>query len=288
MHTPLPIPDCATPGLPGVSGGRRSAGRRRLATLCGLALWLAGGTGCYDQRYNQRMDTTTDLFNHMDKVAANVGGEIAVPEGGPVLRIKPPRQFVKIPPPPPTKKGERPPTDLRQPDYLPIELPGLMMAAKARLQIDVAGKAAEHDAYMYVLGNYSAWASSKGANGEPEKFRDGAIKRLAQALQIGVDEKKWLKVSYPEKFDLVQKVEYLEQVLNPERSIGDVKMKFMPYLYTVGATQVIVLFVIPEGVANKEQLPDRIAASLETLRANDVKRGGGGGGATPTAGGGAF
>jgi hypothetical protein len=241
---------------------------------------LAGATGCYERRYESRVQTTVRLYEHFDELNSNLDAKWS----GDGLELRVPKRFTYLPPPAPpvveppadgqpaaAAAPAEPVLDERQPDYLGIELPGLVGAWRISLPASNAdgSKNIELPGFLYLMTNQHLFRTSSEVEPNrtpPEEFQGRAVSDIAAALETRVDESGWVAVTYPEKFDLVPKVAYQSLVLRPEKLIADNKYNFDLYCTTKGDLQVIAMFVIPDGVAPSENLANRIKLCLETLR----------------------
>src|SRR6056297_3108734 len=93
--------------------------------LCLLMTFLVG---CGTELYNQRVAASKELFEYINKLNENLG-QAWVQSG---VEIRLPKQLVEIPPPKFERNEEgqlvQVGEDLRQPNYMSEELPGLIGA----------------------------------------------------------------------------------------------------------------------------------------------------------------
>jgi len=261
------------------TSGLRSAVRRHRVWIAALALCVPGLTGCFEAKYEQRLETAKKIYEHYDLLNQNLTGMWTSGTG---IQLRVPKQFGLLAGPPPRpapKPGETastaPVIDPRQPDYLPIELPGLLGAWHATLRVDTGEESADRAGYLYVLSNqYRNRPAQDGKREDPAKFHEDVVKLLSNALQKRVEDKDWVRETYPASFEYSPKVTYQATKLIPDQPIGNTKMKFELYQNTTGGVQTVILYVLPEGVSNLEKLNERIPLSLETLLVEGTMSGG--------------
>lgn len=229
--------------------------------------------GCGSELYEQRLENTRRLFQHMELLDSHLTGEWS--DAGSGLRIRPPRQFQMIPAPAPRKKSAEEPdvsdVDPRQPPYLNVELPGLRAAFIADLGAVNEGKPAPTSGYMYVLSNHVV--GKKGPGDNTAKFGENVVTILCEALHMSARPEDWQTVVFPSRRDVfVNPLEYRQVMLSPQDLVLPLKdghdrlqSQFAIYIYKQGEVQVVVLFVFPRDYNSDEQLDKRIPLSLETL-----------------------
>lgn len=240
--------------------------------------FLFCSAGCGAELYEQRLENTRRLFQHMELLDSHLSGEWI--DGSCGVRIRPPRQFQLVPPPaPPKKKAENsdaePPesieVDPRQPPYLNVELPGLRAAFVADMGAVQDGRQLNTSAYMYVLTNHVI--GKNGPGDSTARFAEHLVTMLGEALHVDVKPEGWQNVTIPSRSDtFVNPLNYREMVLNPADPVLPIKdghdrlpTKFAAYAYKQGEVQVVVLFVIPRDYNSDEQLDKRVPLCLETL-----------------------
>jgi hypothetical protein len=216
---------------------------------------------------------------------------------GVTLRV--PRQFGLIPPPQrPTKKkdDDQPPAEViddRQPDYINLELPGLVGAFQAPLETVVEDNSViSHPGFLYLLCNQFAAPGTKLDPAKAPTFTSDFLDRLTAALHVSIDHRDpaaWKKESFPLKREPFLKLIDLEVLeLLPEDPIDDVPTRFTIYRFEQEGTQVLIMTVIPDTVSPSERLSERIPLSLGTLVVNPGEMVSSGSGGAPAAGGASF
>ncbi len=273
-----------------------------------LILLLAGLLcGCGAKTYEERLETTKEYYDYIDRLNQNLGPQFA--EEGVTMRA--PKQFSLMPAPPRRPKrparstngnaaSQVPPEpekkrDPRQPDYLGIELPGLIAAWKADLNT-VGGsgnstQTATHPGYIYLLSNAEFWRtykSKKGNNAQisPIKFHDEVMEMLTRTLNIEIDKRsrgsatnrvnKWFTEIVPAKRDerFAPKKEITTITLVPpteQEAEQDFPREYQVYLFANGDMKVVLIYALPRNVSASENLMDRIPFSLQTLNVSAEK-----------------
>jgi hypothetical protein len=265
--------------------------------LLRLPLWLALTLpllGCGAEVYERRLNETKQYFNYLDTVNAGLAPQAWQGDG---ITLRVPRQFVLIPPPapkpkdaPPKSLGDEPaetpapaetaanadavnteivetppeePVDPRQPDYLELELPGLIAAWQADVRTETPEGVAEHAAYLYLMSNGSLWAEGKSE--EAAEFHKDVVQRLVEALGTPILEKDWTEERLPTGPDYVERKAFTATRLVPEEPIDGTQMEFSIYLYQKGDTQLALLLVVPRNIDRQEQIDERVKLMLENM-----------------------
>lgn len=242
----------------------------RTVTIAWLVILLITAVGCFEKPYTDRMQTTVRLFNYYDDLNRNLQGEANVDNFG--IRIPKEFQQVAAPQPPaadPEKAEAEPPAstgvDERQPDYLGIQLPGLVATWKKEVQVD--DESGRGTAYIYLLSNYRLFGVPEGQAGriEPLKFQEHTVNLLAGDLGVLFKQDDWRREQHPAN-DLVQKVTYDALKFLPERPIADQKTVFDMYITSQSDIQAMVLVVYPDLIRPNEKLSERVKLALATLK----------------------
>lgn len=271
---------------------------RLVAVLFIAGACLLPASGCGTATYRTRLEETRKYFEYLGRLNDNLRGKWR--EKGIELRV--PKEFVEIPPPEPPAEGEAETTaqetfDPRQPDYIRLELPGLVGAWKAD-DIPAAGDGddATCDAYLYVLSNYDLWLEA-GQTERPRAFHSEFVSLLVGALGVPAPaEEDWQPIRAPERDGYVEPREFLMEVFTPPEPIDGRTTDFFVFLHEAGDMQTVILFVIPRDVDSRLKLTavrgkgenagvepgERMLLCLETLkvsskrpRPEDAEEGGG-------------
>ncbi len=262
-------------------------------------LALLASLGCGASLYEQRLAESRQYFAYMEKLDTNLAPRMKLP---PIEEIRVPLQFRQIPAPQPVArpKGEEEsdepppePVDLRQPNYVNLELPGLIGAWEAQLPVFADGSVTTKGGYIYALTNVELLQSGERAKEAPLFTRD--LRRLvsaAFAAPLDDPEAHGEPEAYPRSKIYLPQNKFLGTPLQPAAPIDGV-----PYLVELASlqnrdVQVVLLVVVPRDVESGEKLTERIPLMFETLKiASEAPRGGtarSSGGAPPPAGGGGF
>jgi len=167
--------------------------------LCLLMTFLVG---CGTELYNQRVAASKELFEYINKLNENLG-QAWVQSG---VEIRLPKQLVEIPPPKFERNEEgqlvQVGEDLRQPNYMSEELPGLIGAWQGMVEADVAGEFKQVPAYAYIMSNGIYWAKN-----EPEaamEFSNSVAETVVNGLNLPpYDPTDWVQKQYPPSPGLV-------------------------------------------------------------------------------------
>ena len=240
------------------------------------AMLCLSATGCGSRTYEARLQETANYFRYLDTLNQNLQEEWR----GSGIQVRVPKQFELMPAPPKPAAdkageepaaGEEPLHDPRQPDYLEFEIPGLVAAWKA--VVDVDDRDAGVPAYVYIASNYPMWLEDGGAKRAVRLHEDFAA-QLAGALGKQLpDPNEWSEETFPPrgKKGYVSRKAYTSITLTPDRPIQGVITDFTIYLYKVQDIQIVILTVIPRDVGRRENLKERIALCLETLKVSGEK-----------------
>jgi len=231
----------------------------RLFIACGCLLL----SGCFEAVYEQRLKTANEHFKHQEVLDANLGPVWF----GTGIAFRVPKEFEFIPPPaPPAADGEgkaaeeTPQIDRRQPDFIGMELPGLVGAWKAN--VTVSGQPAS--AYAYIMTNQALMAMPPSPDRpSPAEFTNKTLEDLARAAKLSLKPETWMTESFPKQSGFITPVNYQSADEESTREVAGKKMRYKIYRSQQGDLQAIVMFVIPSNTS--DPIIDKLPISLETL-----------------------
>ncbi len=282
--------------------------KRFVPALFSIIVLVGTLSGCGAKAYEERLETTSAYYDYIDRLNQNLGPQFF--ETGVSMRV--PKQFVLVPAPPkrPRKPVKPNPAaggtvaeqatepeeikDPRQPDFIDVELPGLIGAWKADLEtVGGAGgstQSAAHPGHIYLLSNYEYWRTFKTerATINPVEFHDEVMKRLTGAFNIVIEKRargtatdrinKWFTETVPQKKDerFAPKKEITTITLVPsaEQEQEGFQREYQVYLFANGDIKIALIYALPRNVSTGEDLLDRILFSLQTLNVSAEKPGG--------------
>lgn len=267
--------------------------RARFA-VCFAAVLATAFAGCGQDVYESRLAVTSEYFEHINSLNANLASP-PVSHGSIAVRV--PKQFS------PLLDDEETETNEAQPYYLGVELPGLEAAYQGDVLVDVNGQDELRPAFIYVLSNESIIKALAANENEfdPAEFLTELQNRLSGAFGVYIEPGRTgdgseANVPFYEALPrpVVQgKLQYepskqytaIRFAPNEPLSGFDIPMEYR--LYTLEGQQDVkyaLLVVIPETARPDENLPERVRMMLETVttRSPNVR----GIGASPAAGGG--
>jgi len=227
--------------------------------------------GCGTEVYNHPVAATKELFEYINKLNENLG-QPWVQSG---VEIRMPKQMTEIPPPAFERNEDgqlvQVGDDLRQPNYMSEELPGLIGAWQGMVEADVASEFKQVPAYAYIMTNGIYWAKN-----EPEAAMEFSNK-LAETVVNGLnlppyDPTDWVQKQYPPSPGLVPQQSASVWVTKTDYFVGETKAEISLHLFGVGDTTVYVLFVYPETISSGERFIERIDLALETIKITDDKQ----------------
>lgn len=232
-------------------------------------------SGCFEDVYEQRLSTANKYFEHQEVLDANLGPAWF----GNGIQFRLPVEFELIQPPQPPAEGEAKEAvaasqiDRRQPDFIPMELPGLVGSWKATVSVDGQSTSA----YAFLMTNQEMLAIPPGPDRpNPSEFTNNTLDDLARAAKLTLSTESWSNVSFPANGGFVTPVSYQSADVDSSREVAGKKMRYKIYRHQSGDVQVIILFVIPSSASGP--IIDKIPYSLESLL---VQGGSGGGGSSP-------
>lgn len=251
--------------------------------------------GCGKAVYEQRLENTKRYYAHLGELNANLTAEWK----GPGISIRPPLGFVLIPAPQATDSApagegapqppaggnaDQPLLDERQPNYINLDLPGLVAAWKWE-SVNAEGEVrSQQTSYMYLLSNQEIGTNPERRD-DALRFHDRTLSELANALEAKlpgkIDEETYPPpaknaLPYPadsKKKEFVPSVTFRIISLDTDVSNDKVKRNFACHLFTQGEVQVIVLFVYSDVAEYQDLLLKRVPFCLETLSVSGDKVG---------------
>ncbi|MCA8999253.1 MAG: hypothetical protein KDA80_19830 [Planctomycetaceae bacterium] len=268
-----------------------------LRCLLALALTMSL-SGCGLAEYEERLQRSTQLYNYLATLdgalaqnpwkRGDVGMAMRVPQpfnqplaGPEVLTDDDGNQFYG--------------PDPRQPDYMPLGLPGIVEAWQAEFPTD-SGESA--NAYLYVLSNFDRFLTAQDGGPDPMEFLTDVEISLANAFgvafpegeaQQALDNHRFREFHPARNHDHAQFTvpkDYLALRVVPAEPIGDIPYEAVAYERTSGDIQTVVLLVTPGPTS--AQFRQRVDLALQTLEVSgQAPRTGGGepSGGSPGSGG---
>ena len=240
-----------------------------MATVAGC-LALAGVVGCGYDTYELRLKQTSDYYNYLERVEANLAPKWG--DGRGILEMRVPKQFVPIPsPPPPAKREdgteEPPPVDLRQPDYVNLIFPELLGAWEAPVEVSLPDGGREiRKAYIYALSNY--WTLIGENPNDAPHFTKSLTELIGAALEETATEEP--PEMHPKPGTYLPTASYNVFHFKPkpitlqvEDRRTSVYYKFEVYERQNGDIQCPLVVVLPEGINPREKINERIPMMLE-------------------------
>lgn len=255
-----------------------------------LGAFVLGMAGCGQQVYEQRLQESAKFFAYVQKVDSSVGPpwKNTPANPGPIDQIRVPLQFKEIKKALPTKNPEtgemvEPEIDPRQPDYVPLELPGLVATWEAPCRVTVDGKSEIRKGYLYFLTNAYMFANADQSVRAPDFVKD-LLALIADKLSLNAPDpvKDAQKEQYPraQPFYVAQKSYDVYRL--PDAFVKDGATYTMEiYVQHAGPVEGVVLLALPVGMDSSEKMNERIPYLLETLKVSSKppaappKKGGG-------------
>ncbi len=234
-----------------------------------------GLAGCGQQTYEQRLQESAKFFAYVQKVDSSVGPpwKNSPANPGPIDQIRVPLQFKEVKKPLPVKNPETgelmdPEIDPRQPDYVALELPGLVATWEAPCRVTVDGKAEIRKGYLYVLTNAYMFANADQSGRAPDFVKD-LLTLMADKLSLTPPDpaKDAQKEQYPraQPFYVAQKSYDVFRL--PDAFVKDgATYTIELYVQHAGPVEGVVMFALPAGLDSGEKLTERIPYLLETLK----------------------
>ena len=244
--------------------------------------------GCGQAVYEQRLENTKRYYAHLGQLNENLSSEWK----GTEITLRPPVGFALIPAPqkfdPAGEAGAQPPgardasdqtvLDERQPNYVNLDLQGLVAAWKWEPGNLEGADRSKQTSYLYVLSNQEMGTNPE-LRDQALKFHDRALADLASALEAKLPRDEKSNIAFtseqypPDRKSFVAQVSYDSIVLETDAANDRAKRNFACYLFTQGDVQVMVLFVYSDVAEHQDLLLKRIPLCLETLTVSGDKIG---------------
>lgn len=253
----------------------RSGLSRGVYQSCLLAVTGIAIAGCGLQNYEKRLEETSKYYSYLAKIDANLAPAW---KEGPVDELRVPLQFKPIRKPAPVKNAEGEmedaPVDPRQPNYIALELPGLLGAWEAPFDKVTEGTKQTRKGYIYLVSNYSMF-NSELASQAPDFLRTllGTISdRLSlPAVEPGKGER--------EQFPKVKADAYTTQNTfdvyrfnSDELLVDGEKYTIDVYTQILKDTQIALLLVLPVGLDSSAKMMERTPLMLERFKVDPKKK----------------
>lgn len=235
----------------------------RLPSVFSLLL-LGILTGCGIQQYDERINAADAYYAFLGRQNEVLDSLWHDPETG--IEIRPPKKLQLLSPPAiPADGSPGPAHDPRQPNYLDVQLPGLVGAWQGTVSADIGGVQQSVPAYFYVMSNIHL-LQQPGMKDSAGNFFDEVLNALCQGLKIQKpDKERWEIKNYPSQGTYAAQKSIESTLLEPSEPINNVRTDFYLYEHANGDVQVSLLFVVPEGMNRTEMLDRARTISLETL-----------------------
>ncbi len=256
----------------------RVSSSRFLASSLGLLALCVGlpfVSGCGLQTYETRLEETRKYYAYLEKIDSNLAPAW---KDGPIDELRVPMQFRSIRKPAPVKNAdgemEDAPVDPRQPNYISLELPGLLGTWEAPFDIVVDGKKQPRKGYIYVVSNYSMF-NSELASQAPDFMRT-LLGTISDRLSLPpVDLAKGEREQYPKvKADAytAQNTFDAYHFKSDELLVDGVPYTIDAYTNLQKDLQVDVLVILPVGIDAQSKMFERVPLMLERLKIDPKKR----------------
>lgn len=250
-----------------------------LACLLGVAC-----LGCGYQEYEKRLNESKLYFAYLEKLNSNLAtswqnGPRTGP--GPIEELRVPQQFRELPrpkpPPPKPKDGEaeaaEPEPDPRQPDYVALELPGMLAAWQSPFQVSVEGKSETRKGYLYALSNFELYRHPDNAD-KATTFTLDLLTLIADKLSLPAKDpaRDVERETYPRSKTYTTPNTFdVYRFQSDSLRIDGVRYTFEVYSHAQKDIQVCLLLVLPAGIDPNSKLTERIPLMLETLKVSPKK-----------------
>ncbi len=248
------------------------------AFVSGNCIWLPGLlllTGCGLQTYENRLEETKRYYAYLEKIDSNLAPAW---KEGPIDELRVPMQFRPIRKPAPVKNEdgelEDDPIDPRQPNYISLELPGLLGAWEAPFDIVLDGKKQPRKGYIYVVSNYSMFNSELA--GQAPDFMRTLLGTISDRLSLPPVE---LSSGEREQYPKLKADAYTAQntfdayhFKSDELLVDGVPYTIDVYTNLQKDMQVDVLLVLPVGIDAQAKMFERVPLMLERLKIDPKKR----------------
>jgi len=222
-----------------------------------------GLLGCGAAKYEQRLIETTKYFAYVKKMDDNLRQPWSA---GSVNAYRVPKQFNPLPSPAPdaADDAEAPDEpDSRQPDYMDIELPGLLGGWRAT--VDTKDGTESVSSYLYVLSNYDLFTlADSDERLSAVNFSHDLVSQVATALGAPRPaENTWNELRVPLGEKYVETQTFTEVRMHATKPVIGVPTKASLYMIQANDIQVVILLVVPQDADDK--LFGQMNMSLETL-----------------------
>jgi hypothetical protein len=248
--------------------GSVASARTAYATQVVLVAVAALISGCGAGTYQQRLEESQKYFAYVEKIDANLAPSLQ--KSGPIEELRVPAQFRQIPEPPKVKndKGELvlPEIDPRQPNYLLIELPGLIAAWECPFDITTTAGREKRKGSIYFLSN-----TALPLTAPPEQYADFSrtvMEQLAGALRVPTpDPTRAVPEEYPRARTYTQPNKFeVFRFGADQATIDDLPHTVEVYIHRQGEAQFMLVVVLPVGIDSTQKVSERVQMMLERLR----------------------
>ncbi|MGE3317003.1 MAG: hypothetical protein AB7O26_17945 [Planctomycetaceae bacterium] len=221
-------------------------------------------SGCGASTYEERLKESKDYFAFIQRYNDQL--EKPWKDGVSGIELRVPKKLKPIPAvTTPAAEGEEAPKDPRQPDYVELELPGLVGAWSVPVGTMVDGSPTAVNSYLYVLCN-AVLLKSPNPPFPANEFHDEVVERLSNALGVPVPKPDvWIDESFPRTATYVKPKPFHSLLLTPTEPVNGVPTEFKLYEYQSGDMRVSILAVMPQGATAKDNFLPILPLSLETL-----------------------
>lgn len=239
-----------------------------------LAIVCVVIAGCGLQNYEKRLEETSKYYSYLAKIDANLAPAW---KEGPIDELRVPLQFKLIRKPPPVKNAEgemEEQPDPRQPNYIALELPGMLGAWEAPFDKVVEGTKQTRKGYIYAVSNYSMF-NSELASQAPDFLR-ALLGTISDRLSLpAVEPGKGEREQYPKvKADAytTQNTYDVYRFNSDELLVDGEKYTIDVYTQIQKDTQVALLLVLPVGLDSSARMMERTPLMLERFKVDPKKK----------------
>jgi hypothetical protein len=249
---------------------------RRITPGWIAAIVCAVISGCGVQNYENRLAETSKYYAYLAKIDSNLAPAW---KEGPIDELRVPLQFKLMrKPAPPAKPAEgeteETPVDPRQPNYIALELPGLLGAWEAPFDRVVDGKKQTRKGYIYAVSNYSMF-NSELASQAPD-FTRSLLGLISDRLALpAVEPGKGQREQYPKvKADAYTAQNTFDKYhfTSEELLVDGEQYTIDVYTHIQKDIQVAILLVLPVGLDSSAKMMEREPLMLERLKVDPKKR----------------
>ncbi len=243
--------------------------------MLALFVSLSALSGCGLQNYEKRLEETKKYYSYLEKIDTNLAPAW---KDGPVDELRVPLQFRPIRKPAPVKNAEGETeevvVDPRQPNYISLELPGLLGAWEAPFDIVVDGKKQPRKGYIYVVSNYSLF-NSELASQAPD-FTRTLLGMISDRLSLPpVDLTKGEREQFPKvKADAytAQNTFDVFRFKSDELLVDGAPYTIDAYTNLQKDLQLNILLVLPVGIDAQAKMFERVPLMFERMKLDPKKR----------------